>query len=223
VTRFRGFYTSETRALSIAASDRTTVLDVLSSDSVMGEKAALRIDRSGSALENITSLPWQTLVVREDGIRELPGAITVQRASGNVDVVNHSGKALKDALVWVPGDRVYYFAEIKDGATIHAKDGQTALGTPTATGSHAGTMAIHGLGDDELSATTGLAKRDVERLQRDWAPIRAAAGDAVDWWPDDTPVVMGELDGGEGAASDGALRVESDRALVRVVGKAGAP
>ncbi|HEX7603762.1 MAG TPA: hypothetical protein VF316_19220, partial [Polyangiaceae bacterium] len=46
----------------------------------------------------------------------------------------------------------------------------------------------------------------------------ATAGDAVDWWPDDAPVVLGEIEGGEKLKTDSGLSVESDRLMLRVVG-----
>jgi hypothetical protein len=52
--------------------------------------------------------------------------------------------------------------------------------------------------------------------------MASAGGTAVDWFPDDVPVVLGEIEGGEGAKSDTGLRVESDRLLFRVVGEGGA-
>ena len=42
-----------------------------------------------------------------------------------------------------------------------------------------------------------LDAKSGERVTKTWAPIDAAAGDAIDWWPDDAPVVLGEIDGGE--------------------------
>jgi hypothetical protein len=55
-----------------------------------------------------------------------------------------------------------------------------------------------------------------------WAPFDAAAGDDVDWWPDDVPVVMGEVVGLAKASHDSGLRLEDDRVLLRVVGRGGA-
>jgi hypothetical protein len=37
------------------------------------------------------------------------------------------------------------------------------------------------------------------------------------------PVLIGQLDGGEGRVSDSGLRLDSDRLLVRVVGYGGRP
>jgi hypothetical protein len=43
----------------------------------------------------------------------------------------------------------------------------------------------------------------------------------MDWWPEDVPVLIAELDGGESKLRDSGLRVEQDRVLLRVVGYGG--
>ena len=61
----------------------------------------------------------------------------------------------------------------------------------------------------------------------DGAPVAWKALDdsvpSLDWWPDDVPVVLAQLDGGEGKTSDSGLKLESDRVLIRVLGWGGAP
>ena len=68
----------------------------------MDDKALVRVDRNGFSLENITSLPWQTLVVREDGFIDLKGGVTISTTrwiAGVTEVKNHTGATLLDALV----------------------------------------------------------------------------------------------------------------------------
>ena len=142
ITRFRGFYTSETRALSITASDRTSVLDVLSSDSIMDDKAMVRVDRDGFSLENITSLPWQTLVVRENGFIDLKGGVTItpSTTAGSADVKNDTGGAMNDVLVYVPGDGVRWFASIKSGDKVTSSSGKLVESAAARRTTAAGTL-----------------------------------------------------------------------------------
>ena len=216
ICRFRGFYTSETRSLSVGATDRSSVIEVESSDSVMDDKATLRLDRNGLSLENITSLPWQTLVIRENGATELKGTVDVKASGTTVEVTNHLGAALDDAMIYVPGDGVRYFAKIKDGETVVASTGTFLLGAASRRVVGAGGMSVHPL--DEAILAGALPNKDSQRLEKSWAPLAATAGDAVDWWPDDAPVVLGEIEGGEKLKTDSGLSVESDRLLLRVVG-----
>ncbi len=225
ITRFRGFYTSETRALSIGASDRTSVLDVLSSDSIMDDKALVRVDRDGFSLENITSLPWQTLVVRENGFVDLKGGVTITStaapgagvAATTTEVKNDTGGALLGVLVYVPGDGVRWLESIKNGDKVSPSTGklvQSGLARRTAS---AGSMTIHPF--DPATIASMLSQKDGEHLTKTWSPITTVAGDAIDWWPDDQVVVLAEVEGGEHAKTDNGLSVESDRMLLRVVSK----
>ena len=223
ITRFRGFYTSETKALSVAATDRSDVLDVMSSDSVMGADAVMRLDRGGSVLENITSLPWQTLVIREDGFRDLKGSVTLAGTGTALTAQNHTGQTIKDVLFYVPGDGIRYFTEMKDGETLTASAGKLVQSAYSRRSASAGSMTIHVLGEGEFAYSSAIAKKDGDRIEKTWKPVSSAAGEQVDWWPDDQPVLMGELDGGEGVKTDSSLRLETDHALLRVVGKGGAP
>ncbi len=220
ITRFRGFYTSETRALSITASDRTSVLDVLSSDSIMDDKAMVRVDRDGFSLENITSLPWQTLVVRENGFVDLKGGITITPTTGTpsaAEVKNDTGSTLLDALVYVPTDGVRWFQSIKNGDKVTSSAGKLVESAAARRTVAAGTMMIHAF--DPPTIATMLTGVDGEQLTKTWTPITTVAGDGIDWWPDDQDVVMAEVEGGERVKTDNGLSVESDRMLLRVVTK----
>jgi hypothetical protein len=222
VRRYRGFFASETRSLSVQGTDRTCVLDVATGDSSTHENAVLRVDRNGVALENLTSLPWQTVVVREDGFMDFKGGVSVlANPDGTVDVVNHTGRTLKDVLVWVPSDKVTYFAEIKDGGRTRSTAGKNVLSSTARRPATSGAKTVHPLQSRDLGYA--ITARYNDRITLTWGPFEAAAGEAVDWWPDDVPVVMGEMTGGEAAKSDSGLAIESDRVLFRVVGKGGAP
>jgi hypothetical protein len=48
--------------------------------------------------------------------------------------------------------------------------------------------------------------------------IEAAMRDTVGYWPDERAVLIGELDGGDGATRDSGLAVDYDRVLLRVLG-----
>jgi hypothetical protein len=222
VRRFRGFFASETRSLAVAATDRTCVLDVATGDTSAQENAVLRLDRNGATLENLTGLPWQTVVVREDGFVDLKGGVgVVGNPDGSLDVVNHSGVSLKDVLVWVPGDKISYFDEIKDGGRVRSNAGKVVLASMSRRTQTSGSRTVHPLSARDIGFS--ISSKYNDKVAEIWSPIESAATEAVDWWPDDAPVVMGELVGLEKTPSDSGLGVESDRVLFRIVGKGGAP
>lgn len=223
VRRFRGFFTSETRSLRIAATDSASVIDVVRFGSVSTQSSSLAVDRDGLALDHIMSLPWQTLVVREDGFMDFAGPVAVLRndlpTGPNVDVVNHTGKDLKDVVVWVPGDGAHWFAELKNGATVSSSMGTLAMSAASRRAAAAGSMTVHML--ETTSLVAGLPKADGDRLQKTWRIVETAADENADWWPDDVAVVLAEMVDPQHPPSDSGLRLESLRLLMRVVGYGG--
>jgi hypothetical protein len=56
-----------------------------------------------------------------------------------------------------------------------------------------------------------------------WDAIEAATTRNINFWPEDVPVLLGQLDGGEGKLTDSGFPLEADRTLLRVVGVGGVP
>ncbi|MEO7110733.1 MAG: hypothetical protein ABI183_09870, partial [Polyangiaceae bacterium] len=220
VRRFRGFFTSDTRKLSVEASAAESVLEISSSDST--DKSELVVGRGGITIENVVSLPWQTIVVREDSVADLKNGVSVlTNPDGSIDVVNHTGRELDDVMVYAPKDGVHYFASLKDGARTNSTTGLMLVTTPSRPVSSTSSMVVHSLDTATLGASLDPKAR--ARVQETWSPIGSALGQSVDWFPDDVPIVLAVVKGGEGAKRDSGLNVESDRLLLRIVGRGGAP
>jgi hypothetical protein len=219
--RFRGLFASQTRAMRVRSSESSSVLSVIAADSPDQREPVLRIDKEGASLEELTSLPWQTLVVSEDGFADVGAGIAVrEKPDGSVVVVNHSGHTLKDVVVWAPQTDADFFASIDDGATVVSTAGRTLFRASARVLTSAGARTVHALDPSPFRVLLGAAPS--EDVTAAWSALSAAAGSSVDWWPDTIPVVQGEIVGGEGARTDAGLRVESDRLLFRVVGEGGA-
>jgi hypothetical protein len=220
VRRFRAFYSSRTRSMRVRASEPDAVLDVVSSDSRDADPAVLRIDQQGASLEDLTGLPWQTVVVGEDGFTDLGSGVAVQgNGDGSVVVTNRTGRALRDVIVWAPDTEATWFARIDDGATVVSSGGRALFTRAARSSATAGTRVVHEL--DTSRWASALGGRAADEMVPWWSAVSSAAGPAVDWFPDDVPVVMGEIAGGEGARTDSGLRVDSDHLLFRVVGDGG--
>ncbi|HEY1697565.1 MAG TPA: hypothetical protein VGG39_35635 [Polyangiaceae bacterium] len=220
VKRFRGFFASQTRAMRVRASERDSVLELVSADSRSQGSPVLRLDKDGAMLEDLTSLPWQTVVVSEDGFTELGGGIAVrEKSDGSVVVANHTGRELQNVVVWAPKSDANWFASVPDGQTILSTSGKTVFAPSARHSRTAGTRTVHELDSSRFPAALGHAGDEMAPL---WGAMTAAAGPSPDWWPDDVPVVMGEIRGGEAVTSDAGLRMEHDVLLFRVVGEGGA-
>lgn len=215
--RFRGLFASQTRTMRVTGTEPQSVMEVVGGDAD-SRSAALRVDRDGATLEDLKSIPWQTLVVAEDGFSDMGRGITVRsQPDGGVAVTNHTGRRLKDVVVWAPRMEAAWFAGIDDGATVVSTVGRTAFHPAARVAITAGARTVHEL---NLASLNGFL--DAGALAA-WGALSEASGTAVDWWPDDVPVVIGEVVDGDGARTDAGLRVESDRLMFRVVGEGGAP
>jgi hypothetical protein len=221
VRRFRGFFASQTRAMRVRSAEPTSVLELVTTDTRSQGTPVLHLDRDGASLDDLTSLPWQTVVVSEDGFTELGAGIAVQeKEDGSVVVSNGTGRGLRNVLVWAPQIGASFFAAVGAGDRVVSTGGRPLFTAASRPVEAAGTRDVHAL---ELGAVTSALGPASEDLVTQWSAMASAAGSSTDWWPDDVPVVLGELRGGEGAKTDSGLRVESDVLLVRVLGQGGSP
>lgn len=227
--RFRGFFMPRGRELTIPATDAGSVVQSAAVGEPGDHRDELVVDRDGARLVGVPALPWQTVVVREDGFASLGDGITmVPDGENGLAITNRSGRALRGVILVDPNGPNRYFARIEDGEKVLAKTGQDLASIPEGRAweiqmqraSHAGALSIRRLRGEMLRP---IVDGDVAGLGEAWAAIDDAAGDAVDWFPSDVPVLLAQLEGGEGRAKDSGLAIERDRTLVRIVGWGGRP
>lgn len=225
--RWRGFYASRARELTVRTTDTGSVV---SSAVFAGDddgKDHLVVDRDGARLVEVAALPWQTVVIREDGFAPLGDGISIVLTEANdVTVTNRSGRDIRAAILRLPGGDSKYFARIADGEKVAASAART-LGANVRERSwiiaanavrRAGRLELHPLGGQMLKP---ILEDDAPGLADAWEAVERTAGSDVNWFPEDVPILFAQLDGGEGRVTDAGLRLESDRLLVRVVGYGG--
>jgi hypothetical protein len=213
IVRYRGFFAASSEELTVRASERRNVLDVTGE---LGDTSAvLTLDRDGIRLSRVQGKPWQTLVVREDGFVPLAGGVSiVTNARGEIEVKNRLARDLIGVVLKLPGRDALYFARLKDGQSVTAARGRVLngqIGKPLAPGMDVMLGAEHFAPvTDEAAPGSGAA----------WQALEGARSSA-EWWPDDVPILLAELEGGESKSSDSGLRVDAERVLVRVIGYGG--
>jgi hypothetical protein len=243
--RFRGFFTSKADELTVRTTDAGSLVSTAVLPDTADRRENLIIDRDGARLSEVSALPWQTVVVREDGSASLGEGISIVReGASDVAVINRSGRRMRGAVLWVPGAGssaaggpapggsigtadVRYFNRIDDGMRVLARDGMDLTATTDGRSwyaqvqvtNRAGSIYIHPLQATYLRTSL---EGDAPGLGEAWNALEEAS-DVSDWFPGDVPVLLAQLDGGEGRASDAGLRLESDRLLVRIVGFGGKP
>ncbi|MFO0759480.1 MAG: hypothetical protein U0359_23515 [Byssovorax sp.] len=227
--RFRGFFASRAKDLTVRTSDGSSVVSTAVLAESADRKDHLIVDRDGARLVDVAALPWQTVVIREDGFADLGEGISlVQEGDTDLAIINRSGRNLRSAFVRRPDGTIVYAARIKDGERLLASAATSITSLPDGSywksqvdsGVRAGSIDIHHL---NASALGPLLRDDAPGLADAWLALEDAANDLVDWFPDNVPTLIAQLDGGEGKSQDSGLRLESDRMLVRVVGFGGKP
>ncbi len=227
--RWRGFFSSRAKELTVRTTDGSSVVSTAAGSDPINDEDHLLVDRDGARLVDVAALPWQTVVIREHGFASLgEGIALVRGGSAGISVVNRSGRDLRGVILRLPDGASFYAAKLKDGDKLDSSAMMPIAGNAAwsvweariKSTAHAGSIELHPLSASALR--TGM-EDDAPGLGEAWTAIEEAAGYTVDWFPDGVPVLLGQLDGGEGRSFDSGLRVESDRLLVRVVGFGGAP
>lgn len=215
-TRFRGFYASSAGELVVRGTERDSVLDVAGAQDETSR--ILVVDRDGARLESFQAKPWETVVVREDGFAGIGAGVSLIQSGSEVEIKNRTARDLLAVVLRTPGGDAYYFPRIKDGEAVKAQSGQklARLGKMTILGG----MPMRRL---DASVFGEKADHDAEGVSGAWRALERYVGSSSDWWPDDVPVLIGQLEGGEGKTSDSGLAVDVDRVLLRVVGWGGVP
>jgi hypothetical protein len=218
ITRYRGFFASSSEELVVRGSAHQSVLDLFGKNGP--NSRILVIDRDGVRLEKLRSKPWQTVVVREDSFVKLGGGVSLVAKGTDLLIVNRAAHDLRGTVVKLAGGDAFFFDRIKDGESVLATAGKKLSGTigsrrygGTAPSSHA----------FDLPVFTKQIDESVKGGSNAWHAVETAASDDVDWWPDDVPVLVAQIEGGEGRSSDSGLSLDSDRLLLRVVGYGGVP
>lgn len=214
-TRFRGLYTSSAQPRIVQPTQRGNVLDVAGDAEETGRR--LLMDREGAKLANLHGRPWEVVVVQEDGFMDLGGGVSlVDAGDGSISVKNRLGRDLV-AVVLMPGHgaAARFFRRIKDGETQSEKTGEVVTAGPALGAGSRTNLNLEIVGSQLDGCSPGLAAA--------WNAIEAATTRNINFWPDDVPVLIGQLDGGEGKLMDSGLPIEADRTLLRVVGLGGVP
>ncbi len=218
ITRYRGFFASSSAELVVRGSSHDSVLDLYGE--VEANSRILVIDRDGARLEKLRAKPWQTVIVREDSFVKLGGGVSLVEKGKDLIVVNRAAHDLRAAIVKLPGGDAFFFDRIKDGQSVKAGDGKKLPG-PIGSRRYGGTAPS----SHELDAHVFLkmVEDSVQGGGTAWGALEAAASNKVDWWPDDVPALIAQVEGGEGRVVDSGLRLDTDRLLLRVVGYGGVP
>ncbi|HET7539689.1 MAG TPA: hypothetical protein VFK05_07450 [Polyangiaceae bacterium] len=213
ITRFRGLYGARADDITVRAA-RGSVLDVIGE--AEDTTRDLLMDRDGLRLERLREKPWQVQVVREDGFTNLGAGVSLVRAAnGELMIKNRCARDLLAVVVNAPGQGLSYFPKLSDGETVSLHQGRSLGPAPASSSSGMRALSVASFRDPVEARAKGAGAA--------WDALEALTNSEADWWPEDVPVLIAELEGGEGRTQDSGLRLDLDRVLLRVVGYGGVP
>jgi hypothetical protein len=219
--RWRGFFVPSAREMTIYAGNASSIVameQVSHGDQV---RDILIADKNGMRVSELAMRPWETVVVREDGPAQLGDGITLAKISDDETmVVNRTGRRLRGVILSQPHHGSLFVGELEDGASMSSKLFAVESRASTHPKPMVGALTLtelnpYGIARELDKASPGLTDA--------WAAIADALGGSRDWFPADVPVLLAQIEGGEGIDSDAGLTVDSDRLLVRIVGYGGKP
>ena len=214
--RWRGFFVPSAQKLTVRTHSASSVIgtEIMSASEEAVDTVV--VDREGLRLTELQMRPWETLVVREDGLASLGGGIALLPAGSEVDVVNQTGHRLRGLLLVLPNGDARFLDALEDG------DRATSSAFASASGAVVGghPRLLHDFDVYAISSQLDGASRG---LADAWNAIRDSQAGEKDWFPSGVPVLLAQLEGGEGRAQDTGLPLDSDRVLLRIVGFGGKP
>jgi hypothetical protein len=180
----------------------------------------LLVDRDGTRLVALGLRPWETLVVRDDGPADLGDGIALLREGSGTRVSNHTGRKLRGLLLKEPGSATLGFLrELQDGASAASgRFGRLSGGVGVR--ASAGGLPLRAF---EVAHPYPELEKASPGLGDAWTALSESASDEGDWFPDGVPVLLCQIDGGEGRTVDSGFGLDRERLLVRVVGYGGQP
>lgn len=213
--RFRALFASSADSLEVAALDPSSLLDVAGGAS--GVARSLVLGRDTAELVDLHGRPWETVLVREDGMTDLRGSVQFVGAGTELSVENTLPRDLIAVVAHAPGGDLRYFSRLRRGQRVRLDAGKPLPIPPSVVPAPLAPAlpTPHRLDSYRFAALTDA---DVKGSSETWSAIEFAGREATDYWPDDRPVLIGELEGGDGVMDDSGLAVDYDRVLVRVVG-----
>ncbi|MFO0612179.1 MAG: hypothetical protein U0414_06315 [Polyangiaceae bacterium] len=212
--RWRAILFSSSATFDAAPDRRTSFLRRTWMERNEGEPSTQLIDREGLQVKGVNVAPWETVLLREEGIFSVGQGVSVGvDEAGSVHVRNRTGRALKSVLVKLKDGTLRFFSEL-------APD--TAITAPAAGPGERPSMAVTSPSSASSQIESAFLGQAGTPDAITFGAILDAVGRDVDWAPTGVPVVLALFDEPPGR-SDAGAPIDWDRTVLRVVGVGGEP
>jgi hypothetical protein len=125
-TTLRAFYLPDPSAIDLPA---TRPIDTVHVVDPFLDSGAIELDRGTLAVRGVRAHPWQTVVVAEEGAREVPGGIVLEGNGSRFTLINKTPWTLEHVVLHpettagTSAARSRYFAKVAPGASVSMHDG----------------------------------------------------------------------------------------------------
>ncbi len=220
--RYRGFFTPSSEDIEVGCSGRQ---NHLAAPYLTGKSANLAIDGERLRIDDFESQPSQTVIVREDGVFDLGGSVSITRsASGFITVDNRTPHELTDVLLKSDSDDWYFTRSIAAGASFDTAEGPSNDRNLKEWASRIPPGRVRPFEDYSFDAIFYQEGREEEMLTGTiWKALDGANPDPKKWLPPGTPVVLARVVEQKPADKDSGLSIGSSAFVLRVVGFGAAP
>lgn len=217
-TTFHAFYVADPNVVEVIAG---RPIDTVHAVEPFSEGDPIELDRGSIAVRAVRAHPWQTIVVAEEGAREVKGGIVLEGNGQKLTLINKTSWTLEHVVLHpettaASPARSRYFAKVAPGETVVAREGIAVdrrvrpLPYHFVAGGGGGEPLIK---NDDPSADAIDA---LDALVTAWAGSSFPAGEPV---PFTLPVATALVRTTGGTSS--GLSIEREAILVRVIGLGG--
>jgi hypothetical protein len=217
-TTFHAFYVADPNVVEVVAG---RPVDTVHTVEPFSEGDPIELDRGSIAVRAIRAHPWQTIVVAEEGARDVPGGIVLEGNGLRLTLLNKTQWTLEHVVLHpettaTSPARSRYFAKVGPGETVTARDGLSVDRRVRPLPYH----FVPGSGSGEPLLKTDDPTADaidaLDALVTAWAGASYPAGEPIPYsQPVATALVRASGDKISG------LSVEREAILIRVVGLGG--
>lgn len=217
-TTFHAFYVADPNVVEVVAGRPIDTVHVVEPFS---EGDPIELDRGSIAVRAVRAHPWQTIVIAEEGAREVQGGIVLEGNGQKLTLINKSSWTLEHVVLHpettaAAPARSRYFAKVGPGEVAVARDGVAVDRRVRPLPYH---FVAGGGGGEPLIKTddpSGDAIDALDALVTAWAGSSFPAGEPV---PYDQPVATALVRNTGGKSS--GLTIEREAILLRVIGLGG--
>ena len=209
---YRGFYTPSGQRVDVGQTHTTSTLNAPYS-LALGPHYA--VEGHAARIGGFESVPSQTVVIREDGLIDIGGNISMRRdSSGGLTLENNTPRTLEHVVVKTQAEQVVYARRLAPGQTLNSQD----MKSDNVDFKNWSAAPLSGRMRPFEDFSFKSAFEDSEATGDLWDAMDGANAESANWFPVGLPVALAVVTEGLGPESDSGFKVKSSIMLVRVVG-----